>query len=41
LPDAPKSLAAADVKMVEMQLDSEAIDPSKVVQACEARRLGR
>jgi glutaredoxin-dependent peroxiredoxin len=30
-----------DGKVVEMQLDSEAIDPSKVVQACEARKLGR
>ena len=28
-------------KVMEMQLDSEAIDPSKVVQACEARKLGR
>jgi peroxiredoxin len=27
--------------VIEMQLDSEAIDPSKVVQACEARKLGR
>ncbi len=30
-----------DGKVMEMQLDSEAIDPSKVVQACEARKLGR
>ena len=30
-----------DGKVVEMQLDSEAIDPTKVVQACEARKLGR
>jgi peroxiredoxin len=30
-----------DGKVLEMQLDSEAIDPSKVVQACEARKLGR
>ena len=30
-----------DGKVVEIQLDSEAIDPSKVVQACEARKLGR
>ncbi len=30
-----------DGKVIEMQLDSEAIDPSKVVQACEARKLGR
>ena len=30
-----------DCKVIEMQLDSEAIDPSKVVQACEARKLGR
>jgi len=28
-------------KVIEMQLDSEAIDPSKVVQACEARKVGR
>jgi peroxiredoxin len=30
-----------DGKVVEMQLDSEAIDPTKVVLACEARKLGR
>ena len=30
-----------DGKVVEMQLDSEAIDPSKVVVACEARKLNR
>ena len=30
-----------DGKVIEMQLDSVAIDPSKVVQACEARKLGR
>jgi len=30
-----------DGKVLEMQLDSEAIDPSKVVQACEAKKLGR
>jgi peroxiredoxin len=30
-----------DGKVIEMQLDSAAIDPSKVVQACEARKLGR
>jgi peroxiredoxin len=30
-----------DGKVIEMQLDSEAIDPSKVVQTCEARKLGR
>ena len=29
-----------DGKVMEIQLDSEAIDPSKVVQACEARKLG-
>ena len=28
-------------RVIEIQLDSEAIDPSKVVQACEARKLGR
>ena len=30
-----------DGKVIEMQLDSEAIDPTKVVQTCEARKLGR
>ena len=30
-----------DGKIVEMQLDSEAIDPSKVVEACQARKLNR
>jgi len=30
-----------DGKVIQIQLDSEAIDPSKVVQACEARKLGR
>ncbi len=28
-------------KVVEMQLDKDAIDPSKVVVACEARKLNR
>jgi peroxiredoxin (alkyl hydroperoxide reductase subunit C) len=28
-------------KVIEMQLDSEAIDPSKVVVACEAKKLNR
>jgi peroxiredoxin len=28
-------------KIVQMQLDSEAIDPTKVVEACEARKLNR
>ena len=28
-------------KVVEMQLDSEAIDPTKVVEACQARKLNR
>jgi peroxiredoxin (alkyl hydroperoxide reductase subunit C) len=28
-------------KVVEMQLDSEAIDPTKVVAACQARKLNR
>ena len=28
-------------KVVEMQLDNDAIDPSKVVVACEARKLNR
>ena len=30
-----------DGKVVEMQLDSDAIDPTRVVVACEARKLGR
>ncbi len=30
-----------DGKVVEMQLDNDAIDPSKVVVACEARKLNR
>jgi peroxiredoxin len=30
-----------DGKVVEMELDNEAIDPSKVVVACEARKLHR
>ena len=28
-------------KVIEMQLDKEAIDPTKVVDACQARKLGR
>jgi peroxiredoxin len=28
-------------KVVEMQLDSDAIDPSKVVEACQARKVNR
>jgi peroxiredoxin len=28
-------------KIAEMQLDSEAIDPSKVVEACQAKKLNR
>ena len=28
-------------KIVEMQLDSDAIDPSKVVEACQARKINR
>jgi peroxiredoxin len=28
-------------KVVEMQLDDEAIDPTKVVDACQARKLNR
>ena len=28
-------------KVVELQLDSDAIDPTKVVEACEARKLNR
>ena len=28
-------------KVVEMQLDRDAVDPSKVVEACEARKLKR
>ena len=30
-----------DGKVVEMQLDSDAIDATKVVEACEARKLNR
>jgi len=30
-----------DGKVVEMQLDSDAIDPTKTVEACQARKLGR
>jgi peroxiredoxin len=30
-----------DGKVVQMQLDSEAIDPTKVVEACEAKKLNR
>ena len=30
-----------DGKIVEMQLDSEAIDPAKVVEACQAKKLNR
>src|SRR5271165_4568940 len=30
-----------DGKVIEMQLDSDAIDPTKVVQKCEAKKLGR
>jgi peroxiredoxin (alkyl hydroperoxide reductase subunit C) len=30
-----------DGKVVEMQLDNDAIDPSKVVVACEAHKLNR
>jgi peroxiredoxin len=30
-----------DGKVAEMQLDNDAIDPSKVVVACEARKLNR
>jgi peroxiredoxin (alkyl hydroperoxide reductase subunit C) len=30
-----------DGKVVEMQLDNDAIDPSKVVEACQARKLNR
>jgi peroxiredoxin (alkyl hydroperoxide reductase subunit C) len=28
-------------KVVEMQLDSDAIDPTKTVEACESRKLNR
>jgi mycoredoxin-dependent peroxiredoxin len=27
-------------KVIEMQVDREAIDPDKIVQACERRRMG-
>ena len=30
-----------DGKVVEMQLDSDAIDPTKVVEACQAKKLNR
>src|SRR3954464_15200548 len=30
-----------DGKVVEMQLDSDAIDPTKTVEACQARKLNR
>jgi mycoredoxin-dependent peroxiredoxin len=30
-----------DGKVIEMQLDSAAIDPTKVVDACQARKLNR
>jgi peroxiredoxin (alkyl hydroperoxide reductase subunit C) len=34
-------LIGKDGKVIEMQLDSDAIDPTKVVAACQARKLGR
>jgi peroxiredoxin len=30
-----------DGKVVEMQIDSDAIDPTKLVEACQARHLNR
>jgi|SRR5271165_218376 len=30
-----------DGKVIEMQLDSDAIDPTKVVDACQAKKLNR
>ena len=30
-----------DGKVIQMQLDDEAIDPSKIVDACQARKLNR
>ena len=30
-----------DGKVVEMQVDSEAVDPTKLVEACQARKLNR
>jgi len=30
-----------DGKVAEMQLDSDAIDPTKVVEACQAKKLNR
>jgi peroxiredoxin (alkyl hydroperoxide reductase subunit C) len=30
-----------DGKVVEMQLDSDAIDPTKTVEACQAKKLNR
>ena len=30
-----------DGKVIEMQLDKDAVDPTKVVDACQARKLNR
>jgi peroxiredoxin len=30
-----------DGKVVEMQLDNDAVDPTKTVEACQARKLNR
>jgi len=30
-----------DGKVIDMQIDSEAIDPTKLVEACQARKLHR
>jgi peroxiredoxin (alkyl hydroperoxide reductase subunit C) len=34
-------LIGKDGKILEMQLDNEAIDPTKIVAACERRKLSR
>src|ERR1700761_4219604 len=34
-------LIAKDGKVTEMQLDRDAVDPTKVVDACEAKKLKR
>jgi len=30
-----------DGKVVEMQIDNDAVDPTKLVDACQARKLNR
>src|ERR1700761_205674 len=36
-----KHLIEKEGKVIEMQLDDSAIDPTKVVDACQARKLNR